>query len=147
MACSDGDALHANELGSRLALLLDLETHLDGLADPLDQRVEGARLSMAAGQLRDAGHIVTVPIELDDNAKLTLTDSSHEKVMAENPLGRNTPESDQRSGSASHPIVGFCQPLSPVSRFSFMLAPRPGPLIRRHPPLPAVAALGPPTSR
>jgi hypothetical protein len=53
--------------------------------------------------------------------------------MAENPLGRNTPESDQRSGSASHPVVGFCQPLSPVSRFSFMLTPRPGLPTRRHP--------------
>ena len=110
MACSDGDALHTNELGSRLALLLDLETHLNGLANPLDQLVEGARLSMAAGQLRDAGHIVTVPVELDDNAKSTLTDSPHEKAMTENLLGRNTPESDQRSGSASHLVVGLYQP-------------------------------------
>ena len=77
MAFSDGDALHTNELGSRLPLFLDLETQLDGLADPLDELVEGARLSMATGQLRDAGQIVTVPIELDDHAKLTLTDSLH----------------------------------------------------------------------
>ena len=108
MACSDGDALHANELGSQLPLLLDLETHLDGLADPLDQLVEGARLSMAAGQLRDAGHIVTVPIELDDNAKLTLTDSSHEKVMAENPLGRNHPSTETvDQGRPATQLSGF----------------------------------------
>ena len=90
--------------------MLDLETHLDGLADPLDQRVEGARLSMAAGQLRDAGHIVTVPVELDDNAKSTLPDSPHEKPITENLLGRNTPERDRRSGSASHLVVGLYQP-------------------------------------
>ena len=111
MACSDGDALHTNELGSRLPLFLDLETQLDGLADPLDELVEGARLSVATGQLRDAGQIVTVSVELDDNTKLTLTDSSHETVMAENPLGRNHPPTEtvdqgwpatQLSGFASH---------------------------------------------
>ena len=52
MACSDGDALHTNELDSRLPLFLDLEIQLDGLADPLDQLVEGAGLSVATGQLR-----------------------------------------------------------------------------------------------
>jgi hypothetical protein len=91
VACSDGDALHTNELRRRLPLFLDLETQLDGLADPLDQLVEGARLSMATGQLRDAGHIVTVPIDLDDHTKLTLTDSLQQKCVAENPLGRNQP--------------------------------------------------------
>ena len=111
MACSDGDALHTNELGSRLPLLLDLETQLDGLADPLDQLVEGARLSVATGQLRDAGHIVTVSVELDDDTKLTLTDSLHWECVAEIPLGRNHPPTEtgdqgrpatQLSGFAAH---------------------------------------------
>jgi hypothetical protein len=112
VACSDGDTLHANELGRRLPLLLDLEAQLDGLADPLDQLVEGARLSMAPGQLRDAGHIVTVRVALDDNTKLPPTASLHQDSMAENPLGRNTPpDRDHRSGSASHPVIRFCKHL------------------------------------
>ena len=108
MAFSDGDALHTNELGSRLPLLLYFETHLDGLADPLDQLIEGARLSVAAGKLRDAGHIVAVPVELDDNTKLALTDSSHWESMTENYLGRNHPSTETvDQGRPATQLSGF----------------------------------------
>jgi hypothetical protein len=46
---------------------------------------------VATGQLRDAGHIVTVPIELDDHAKLTLTDFCIRNVWQKILWGANNP--------------------------------------------------------
>ncbi|MCW5558592.1 MAG: hypothetical protein KIT22_12265 [Verrucomicrobiae bacterium] len=50
---------------------------------------------MAAGQLRDAGHIVALLVALDDDAELTLAGSSHGDGMAENHPGCNTSERER----------------------------------------------------
>ena len=85
-AYSDGDTLHANELGLCRKRTLDFQAKLNGFLDALNQLVQRPRLGVAAGQRRHARHIVTFLIPLEDNAKLPLSVSSHNPNMTELPI-------------------------------------------------------------
>jgi len=80
---SDGDALHSDKFGCGRDIALDFQTQLNGLANALDELVQRAGLRVATSQFRDARHIITFSIALDDDAELTLARFSHRYSMPE----------------------------------------------------------------
>jgi len=82
-ACSDGDTLHADELCGCSNITLDLQVQLDALSNTLDELIERACLSVATGQIWNAGHVVALFITLHDNAELAFPVSSHGDDMPE----------------------------------------------------------------
>src|ERR1035438_587714 len=77
VTCSDADALHSDELRRRPNISLDLQAQLDRFSNPNDELIKRARLSMATGQLRNAGDIVTLRVTFHDDAELAFTGCSH----------------------------------------------------------------------
>jgi hypothetical protein len=65
-------------------MLLNLQTELNGFANPLHELIQRTSLGMAAMQLGDARDVKTILIAFNDHAELSLSGLLHGQYIAEN---------------------------------------------------------------
>jgi hypothetical protein len=69
-SCCDRDALNTDELKTLVGRTFHFETQLDSLANAFRDLVEGSRLRVTPGKLRDWRDVVTFLVALYDNIVL-----------------------------------------------------------------------------
>lgn len=70
-SCRDGHSLNSDEFQILFRRALDFQTQFYGFANALDDLVEGPRLRIASGHLRNRGYVIAFRVALNHDIELT----------------------------------------------------------------------------